>query len=198
MRLLREGYRRKAICPACERRVNTHYEYRTVHLEQTGVDVENVLVGVCDVCDRTVSIPAQSMPKLKEARKRSITVFNARLPQHLDDALYLIADQFDVPFGNFCGAMLRYYFRVLAHEQGFARRVGRLARSELARGRANARISLRIEGDVLDEAWSRARKAGVRSRSAMLRGIILAAQEDVIEGKSAARRQALAGIASAA
>ncbi len=198
MRLLREGCKGQAICPGCERRVGTHYEYRTVHLEQTGVDVENVLAGVCDVCGRTVSIPAQSMPRLKEARERRITVFNARLPRHLDDTLYLIADRFDVPFPNFCGAMLRYYLRVLASDQRFARRVGRLARSELARGPANARISLRIDGDVLDGAWARARKAGVRSRSAMLRGIILAAQEDVIEGKSAARRRALDGIASAA
>jgi len=61
MRALKQGDRGQAICPACRARVTTTYEYRTVRLERTGVDVENVLVGVCDLCGEIVSIPAESL-----------------------------------------------------------------------------------------------------------------------------------------
>ncbi len=70
MRILREGQRRRAICPNCEGIVEIRYEYRTIHLEESDLDVENVLVGVCEACDDVVSIPAQSTPKLKQARAR--------------------------------------------------------------------------------------------------------------------------------
>jgi hypothetical protein len=64
MNFWKEGDRSEAICPGCERRVETRFEVRSVHLEQSGVSVPDVLVGVCTECDRTVSIPAQSTPKI--------------------------------------------------------------------------------------------------------------------------------------
>ncbi len=70
MRMLQEGQRGLAICPNCKGIVEIRYEYRTNHLEESDLDVENVLVGVCEECDEVVSIPAQSTPKLKQARAR--------------------------------------------------------------------------------------------------------------------------------
>ncbi len=132
MRILKEGDRGQAACPTCEAVVATHYEYRTVHLEQTGVDVENVLVGVCNVCDSTITIPAQSTPKLKEARERKLVPVNARVPRHLNDVLHLIADHYKVSYSSFCSPMLRYYVHQLATNDQLALRVRRLARTDLA------------------------------------------------------------------
>ena len=71
MRIWREGDRSEAICPACERRMATRFEVRVVRLEERGIDVPDVLVAVCAGCGGTVSIPAQSAPKLRQARERA-------------------------------------------------------------------------------------------------------------------------------
>ena len=197
MRILREGDTGKAVCTTCEELVGVRYEYRTVHLEKTRVDVESVLVGACYVCASTVTIPAQSSPRLKEARERQLAVFNARVPQHLEDILHLIADRFEVPYSSFCSALLRYYLRLVKVDDGFARRVMRLARSKLAVGRSNARLSLRVDQAVLDLAWEHAREVGVRTQTDMFKGIIVAAKEDVIDGRAKARQRELEGIAAA-
>ncbi|MBA4160411.1 MAG: hypothetical protein H0X65_23560 [Gemmatimonadetes bacterium] len=62
MHLWREGDRSEAICSACERRVTTTFQLRPYMLRESGIEVPEVLVAVCDVCDRIVAIPAQSTP----------------------------------------------------------------------------------------------------------------------------------------
>src|SRR5680860_208814 len=109
MRILRQGDKGQAICPDCRRRVSTTYNYRSVHLEKTDVVVPNVLVGVCDTCGEVVSIPAQSSPKLKEARESTSKTFGARIPRHLDDVLHVIADRYSAPNSAFCSLLVRYY-----------------------------------------------------------------------------------------
>jgi hypothetical protein len=198
MRILKEGDRGQAICRDCRKPVSTTYEYRTVHLEQTGVDVPDVLVGACDGCGGVVSIPAQSTPRLKAARDAKEAVINARIPRHLDDVLHLIADRYDAPSRAFCPALFRYYLRQVARSEPLARRVGRLAQEDLAKGSAEARVSLRLPEALWDEAWEAARQAGVRSRSDLLRGVILAAMEDSTTDRAPARRRALGEIAAVA
>jgi len=193
-----QGDKGRAICPACRRPVTTTYEYRTVHLERTGVDVDNVLVGVCDVCGEIVSIPAQSAPRLKDARDAKLATVNARIPRHLDDILHVLADQYGASTNAFCPAMLRYYLHEVATSESFARRVERLARQDLARGKADARVSLRLSDDLWSQAWRRARDAGIRSQADLFKGVILAAMEDSTQGRAPARRKVLEGIARVA
>lgn len=67
MKILRAGDRGHALAP--ERgRVEVVYEYRAIELEQTGVMVMDVLVGIDVETGEVVTIPAQSTPKLKAAR----------------------------------------------------------------------------------------------------------------------------------
>lgn len=198
MRILREGDRGEGLCPECRRRVATRYTYRTVHLEQSEVDVANVLVGVCELCGETASIPAQSTPKLKEAREEKTVVLNARIPHHLDDVLRLLADHFDVPSWSFRSGLVRFYLHELAENDGFARRVKRLAESGLAKGPAASKLSVRTSRQLASAAWERAREAGLRTRTGMLKGLILAGYEDVLEGRAPRRAEVLEGIAAAA
>src|ERR1041384_8174808 len=95
MHLFREGDRSEAICHACEKRVETQFAVRTVRLAESGLDVPDVLAAVCDECGGVAAIPAQSAPKLKEAReRRKAEELEARIPSHLDDVVHLLSDHF--------------------------------------------------------------------------------------------------------
>jgi len=96
MKILKEGDRSEAMCHKCQARVPIKYYYRTVHLDESDIDVKNVLVGVCEKCGETVSIPAQSFPRLKEAREKKSKTIEARVPLELDDIIRVIADHFAV------------------------------------------------------------------------------------------------------
>lgn len=198
MRILRQGDKGLAICQECRKRVATTYQYRTVHLEKTRVDVPDVLVGMCDECGKVVSIPAQSTPKLKEARDAKEATINARIPKHLDDVLHLIADRYSASSRAFCSVLFRYYLNQVVHSEPFARRVGRLSRQELAKGKADARVSLRLSEELWKDAWEVAREAGVRNRSDLLKGVIIAAMEDSTTDRAPARRKVLEEIAAVA
>ncbi len=68
MKILREGDRGYALAP--ERgRVEIVYECRTVELEKSNATVRNVLVGVDAETGEVLTVPAQSTPKLKAARR---------------------------------------------------------------------------------------------------------------------------------
>jgi hypothetical protein len=198
MKIWKEGDTGEAICDTCERRVATTYAYRSVHLRQTGANVENVLVGVCDECDEVASIPAQSVPRLKEAREGKLQTVNARIPRHLDDVLHLLADRYRAATPSFSAAMLRYYLNEIATSESFARRVSRLADKDIVRGKADSRISLRLSERLWTLAWRKAREAGIERQTDMLKGLIIAALEDSVGGRAPTRRRVLEGIAAVA
>lgn len=65
MNLLNVNDKGQAICESCEQVVSTTYQIRDVPLSDSKIIVPNLLVGVCDICYDTVSIPAQNTPKIK-------------------------------------------------------------------------------------------------------------------------------------
>jgi hypothetical protein len=198
MHLYREGDRSEAICHACEKRVTTRFQARSVRLPETGVDVPDVLAAVCDECGGVAAIPAQSAPKLKEAReRRKAEELEARIPSHLDDVVHLLSDHFAAPVAGFRPSLLRFYLREVASDAELAGRVKALAASEMAQGRARSRVSLRAPEGLLRDVRGRAREVGIGSDGDLIRGILLAAKEDVLEGAAPERRMRLGGAAQA-
>lgn len=198
MRLVKEGDESEAICPHCRALVTTHYRVRTYRLVNRGIDVPGTMVAVCDLCDNVAALPAQSAPKLGQAlERRKEESLEARIPTHLEDVIYLAAERFEAPVQTFRPTLLRFYLRELAAEPELAERVRALAQSEMARAPARARISLRAPEALLAEARAQARKAGIQTDAEMLRGILLAAKEDVLDGGSAERILRLGGAAQA-
>jgi hypothetical protein len=196
MRILREGDRSDALCEQCHQRVSIRYEYRSLQLEQTKTLVPDVLVGVCEVCGQIASIPAQSFPRLKEARAGNEKQIEARVPLELDDVIRLIADSFNVSESRFRAPLIRYYLNLLAGDQRFARRVKRLSEKDLAQLKARARVSLRLGNDLRGSAWSAAQEAGIDSWASLVKGIVIAAQEDVLSNRAPKRREELESIAA--
>jgi hypothetical protein len=85
----------------------------------------------------------------------------------------------------------------VASDQALAGPVRRLAASELAQGRARARVSLRAPEGLLRDVRECAREAGIGSDADLIRGILLAAKEDVLEGGALECRLRLGGAAQA-
>lgn len=198
MHIWKEGDRSAAMCPTCEARVETRFEVRTVRLEESGIDVPDVLVAACTGCGETVSIPAQSAPKLREAReRRKADLLESRIPSHLDDVIHLLSDHFATAVAAFRPALLRFYLSEVASDSGFAQRVKALSETDLAGGRARARVSLRVPAELLAAVRGRSREVGVGTDAELIRGILVAAKEDVLEGRDPERRVRLAGAAQA-
>lgn len=196
MRLFQEGDTGSALCPACTERVPIRYEYRTFRLEKSDVDIENVLLGVCEQCDEPVTVPAQSTAKLKAARRKKEETVEARVPRVLEDLAYAIAAEVGTSAAEFRNQLVRYYLLEIGEKSETARRVARLANTELAQSKKEARISVRVDTSVLERAMERASKEGVDSQSDLVRGLLLAGAQDVLEGRASRRRRELEKIAA--
>jgi len=72
MKIYKVGDTSRAICSECEKVQTTTFKLRDVPLEGSECIVQSIMVGVCDVCDMTVVIPAQSTPAIKAAIKSSL------------------------------------------------------------------------------------------------------------------------------
>lgn len=176
-RFLSAGDRSRAICPACKAMRETVYEYRAVPLERSKVTVPNVLVGVCTTCDATVSLPAQSTPRLREARERTMKEQNARIPLELEDRLNVIAQELDFRPAPFKGALCRYALFRVAGDRKFAQLVWKNARSPGAKGTPGAKVKFRAEDALPQAAMAAAQEVGIEDLSSILRGAILTVSE---------------------
>lgn len=197
MKILREGDRGYALAP--ERgRVEVVYEYRPFHLEEADVTVKDVLVGVDIETGEVLTIPAQSTPKVKAARQaKKERVLSVRMPRELDDVLHLVAEFYDAESGQFTCAVIRYYLAAASGSDRLTRRLGRLSQDSLAQGRLGGSLRLRVGqqlGDWMDRTTANTK--GV-SKSDLVRGAIVAAKQDVLEGRASRRRRELEAIARA-
>jgi hypothetical protein len=190
------GDRSRAICEDCGKVVEMRFEYRTFPLLEPRVDVPDVLVGVCVECDRTVAVPYQSTPKLNEARKAAEAPLEARIPKHLEDVLAFVASHYGRTDSEFRAVVLRFYLNAVSQNEEFAEHVRDLASDDLAKGPADERLSLKIQAPVLTRAWEQARKIGIRSKTDMVKGAIIAAAEDLDSRQGKKRRAALAEMAA--
>jgi hypothetical protein len=191
MRILMSGERLEAICERCADVVEGTYQYRPVRLENTGVEVPNVLVGVCGRCDEIVSIPAQSTPRLKEARERHTEKVPLRFPRELEDVMHLAAAALKAPSDAVAGLLVRYYLQLARKDPSLLRRVaGALANPILQQPRS-ARASVNVDGDTLREVERAMPAEGIRSRSDLIRGVLLVAGEDILDNRAPKRRQVL-------
>ena len=84
MKILKEGDKSSGLCESCESRVPMTYKYKAIALKKSKVKVPHVLVGVCDTCNETIAIPAQSIPRLKDSREKAEKKIELK-PQPLKD-----------------------------------------------------------------------------------------------------------------
>ena len=68
--MFKENDKSKAICNVCEKVVSTTLKIRDVKTSDTKKVIKDILVSVCDECEATVAIPAQSTPEIKKQLKQ--------------------------------------------------------------------------------------------------------------------------------
>lgn len=196
--LAKEGDTGQFVCPNCKDWVDTRALVRTYHMQERGIDVPGVLLNICERCDRVATIPAQSSLRMLEARvPLKEEQLEARIPTHLEDVIYMIAWDFAAPVQAFRPAVLRFYLAELLRDPALAERVRLLAASDLADAPARARVSLRMPAELLEDARAVARAAGIAKDSDLVRGLLLAAKEDVLDGRHPERILRLSGAAQA-
>ena len=181
--------------------VDTRMQVRDYHEKgegETSIDVPGVLVDVCERCGNITGIPAQSTPRIRDVRvPPKEEQLEARLPTHLEDVIYLLASDCAVPVQALRPAVLRFYLAELMRDPGLAERVRLLAESDLADAPARARVSLRVPAELLEDARAQARAAGIAKDSDLIRGLLLAAKEDVLDRRHPERIMRLSGAAQA-
>jgi hypothetical protein len=197
MKILRGGDRGTALATDGRGWVPITYRYRSVRLEKTAVDVPNVLVGVDDATDE-VLVPSQSTPRLKAEREQvKEETIQVKIPHELDDVLAVIADRFKAPPKKFTPALLRYYLSEASESAKLRGRLVRLSGHPLASGRTGARLSFRSSREFGKRVQRAAGLVKGGSVSALARGAILAAKEDLVDGKSKPRMNKLEAVARA-
>ncbi|MDH0866381.1 hypothetical protein [Mitsuaria sp. GD03876] len=115
MRIFEVGEHSKAFCHDCGKVVRTTFSRRDVAFNDGKGTARDVLVGVCDECDRTVSVPHQSAPALSRARKAAAQAIEANLPAAyidvLDCAVHRIDSQASTDFRR---ALVTYFVHKIA------------------------------------------------------------------------------------
>ena len=89
MKLHQDGDKGRAICRHCESIVDTTFKRRDVPFSDGIGMARDILVSVCDICQETVGIPAQSTPAINAARKIAEHPVEAKVPPVFVDALDL-------------------------------------------------------------------------------------------------------------
>lgn len=94
MKLHMPGEKGKAICES-DGRVSTTFRYRDVPFSDGSGVARKILAGVCDRCGKVVSIPPQSTPSIRAARRNAQVSIEAVLPAVYLDALDLACWRID-------------------------------------------------------------------------------------------------------
>ncbi|HEY0024070.1 MAG TPA: hypothetical protein VGB24_14210 [Longimicrobium sp.] len=183
MKIWKEGEASSTLCPNCERRRAVVFQRRTVELKDPDISIPDVLAAVCSECDTIALIPAQSTPRLGMAVKQATVTLNARIPGHLEDVLLLLAKTLASTSPPSAPAVLRFLLSEFVSNPLVAKRVKERAGDELVNGRADHELSVRIPALLLIEMDEAAAKVGIPSRTAVVKGLLALAKEDILDGR---------------
>jgi hypothetical protein len=181
VKLYKVGDRSRAICSFCAQVRSITFRERDVPLSSGKGSVHDVLAGVCDHCDHVVSIPQQSVPRVKEAVVRSRHAVEARIPRQLHDALGLACHE--LGFGAESSSVLfRYYLRRVSATKALRSRLSVLAASEEAAGGATARFSAKLNSQMF-ELFKGLERSAKLNRADVVKGLIIQMKQDVLDEK---------------
>lgn len=195
MKILKVDDKGRAACDTCAAIVDVTFRLRNVPLSDGSGIVENVLVGVCDQCDNVCVLPHQSVPQVALLIEKQRKAVDSRVPAHMIDILNLASRQ--VGGGaDFGSQLIKYYIHALARKEISPTRLASYLKSDLARGKAQMRISLKGR-HVFEEIQEVKASAQLNTTSELIKSVILKINDDVLQKKSKKPIKALEGIVAA-
>ncbi len=178
MKIFKVGDRQKAICGSCQSIQDAVFALRDVPFSDGSGTVKNVLVGVCSQCDEVILMPQQSAPVVKkqlEARKKAV---ETRVPAHMVDILNVASVSIGAGV-DFVPALVKYYIHFLSSDRASVSHLADFLDSDLARGRAQKRISLKGK-QVSDDLEIIKASADIPNTTDVMKAVVLKINEDVL------------------
>jgi hypothetical protein len=187
MKILREGDVGVALAPG-RGKVSVVYRYQDYDLD-SGVRVKNVLVGIDPETEEVLTVPAQSTAKIKAARSAKDQTVEARISAELQDVIALIAVKFDSSPQKVGPAVVRYYIGKACESPRLERRLKRLSGSPLARLQKRVAWKVRMRPEYASWLGEVACADLTVTPSDIIRGILVAAKEDVLDQEATSARK---------
>lgn len=195
MNILKEGDRKKAACECCGAFQEVTFRLRDVPFSDGSGLVRNVLVGVCDHCDSVAVIPQQSVPAISKQLAVQRKSVESRLPSHFLDILNLASSQLGAT-PDFSQALVKFYIHGLFCNEISSAGLSRLLNSELAKGKANRRLSLKGRR-VAEELEALQDATQIATTTDVLKSVVLKINDDILVHKHPARIKALEALVAA-
>ncbi|MEA1933473.1 MAG: hypothetical protein U9N60_03470 [Thermodesulfobacteriota bacterium] len=194
MDILKVGDQEKAACDNCAAFVTATYKLRDVPFSDGSGIVKQVLVGVCEQCDNVCVLPHQSTPVVKRALEKQRKSVEGRIPAHMVDILNLASAE--VGCGtDFVQYIVKYYVHSLASKDISSKQLANYLKSDLAKGKAEKRISLKGRHIVKDMVELKA-LTRLDKTSDLIKSVILKINDDILQKKSPKSLNALRGVAA--
>lgn len=128
MKLYMPGEKGRALCEQGGR-VSTTFRYRDVPFSDGSGVARKILAGVCDHCGKVVSIPPQSTPSIRAARRGAQVSIEAILPAVYLDALDLACWRIDPEASQeFRKPLLMHYLHGSSLSRAATQRLARASR----------------------------------------------------------------------
>jgi hypothetical protein len=179
MKILREGDTGVALAPG-RGKVPVVYRYQDYDLD-SGVRVKNVLLGIDPETGEVLTVPAQSTAKIKAARSAKDQTVEARISAELQDVIALIAAHFETSPQRVGPAVVRYYIGKASDSPRLERRLKRLSTSTLAQLQKRVAWKVRMRPEYASWLAEVTSADETVTPSDILRGILVAAKEDVLD-----------------
>lgn len=186
MKIFVEGDKSRAVCNHCGDMVRTTFVRRDVPFSDGSGLARNILVGACDACGHTVSIPAQSTPAISRARKEATDPLEASLPavyvDVLDCAVHTIDQQASTDFRRI---LLTYFVHKAACDEGAPAKLRKsheraMARFPESRGTARRRLSMKVPRRLTEELrWLQERTE--LNTTELLKSVVYDIQDKVLD-----------------
>lgn len=198
MKLYLAGEKGRAICET-DGRVSTTFAYRDVPFSDGKGDAKNILVGVCDKCDKVVSIPPQSVPAIKAARRNADVSIEAMLPAQYLEILGLACYRIDPKASpEFRKRLLMYYVYYSANDklavQRLVRAVKQVKDPKPLPEAAKRRLSMKISPDMSHTFNSLVEKTRL-SQTDLLKSLTVQIRKDIVDPERPVRLKELKALA---
>jgi hypothetical protein len=182
MKILKVGDTKKVACNTCESFQDVTFQLRDTPFNDGSGIVKNVLVGVCDRCDSVTVLPHQSTPAVKKQLEKQRKSVESRVPAHMIDILNLASDKLGGGT-EFVPSMIKYYIHALSNNEISSNNISRYLNSDLAKGVAQKRISLK--GRHLEKELVLLKELiDIESTADLLKIVVLKINDDVIVNES--------------
>ncbi len=181
MKIFKVGDSQKAICENCRSLENATFKLRDVPFNDGSGLVKNVLVGVCDKCDKVSILPHQSTPVVKKQLEKQRKPIESRLPAHMVDILNLATLELGGST-EFVPSLVKYYIHALATNEKSAKTIALFLKSDLATGKAEKRLSLKGR-QIYEDIEMLKIISRISNTTDLIKSVILKINEDVLVKK---------------